>query len=147
MRLLKRGIKNDPVLRAMKTCMVCGNVTELLRFRCPQCSSEMFDALRPEHLDWKLVEEANGRQQLSSQHVDHGSRLFMQGLIDEALQEFEKAIEINPFNATAHGNIGVIYLRRGKPKDALRWYERALEIDPEVAGAKEMVERVRAQLA
>jgi tetratricopeptide (TPR) repeat protein len=87
-----------------------------------------------------------GRQQLSQQHVDQGSRLFQQGLLDEAVREFERAIEVNPWNATAHGNIGVVFLRRGEPREALRWFERALEIDPEVPGAKAMVEQVQRQL-
>jgi tetratricopeptide (TPR) repeat protein len=140
------GLGDDPVHNAKKTCLSCSEVTELLRFRCPRCSSEMFDASRPGLADPGLIDVMQGRQRISQQHTDHGSRLFMQGLADEALQEFEKAIEANPWNATAHGNIGVILLRRGEPQEALKRFERALESDPHVAGAREMVEKVRDQL-
>lgn len=124
--------------------MQCGEVIELLRFRCPRCSSEMFDVAST-GAEPELVDAALRRQQLSGQHVDQGGRLFQQGLADEALQEFKRSIEANPWNATAHGNIGVIFLRRDQLREALRWFERALEIDPTVPGAREMVERIRSQ--
>jgi Tfp pilus assembly protein PilF len=136
---------DDRVLAATKKCAQCGQITELLRFRCPQCSSEMFDTAStgagPE-----LVDAMLGRQKLSQQHVDQGGRLFQQGLTDEATEEFHKAIEANPWNATAHGNIGVIYLRQGQPKEAVKWFERALEIDPNVPGGKDMLEAAKRQL-
>jgi Tfp pilus assembly protein PilF len=126
--------------------MQCGEVVELLRFRCPRCSSELFDVAAAGAADPEFVEAMQGRQQLSLQHVDQGGRLFQQGLMDEALQEFQRAIEANPWNATAHGNIGVVFLRRGQPREALKWFERALEIDPQVPGGKEMAEQARRQL-
>lgn len=135
-------MNDEPIDDARKKCMQCGEVVELLRFRCPGCGLEMFDVVSaaPE-----LVEEMYGRQQRSMQHVDQGGRLFKQGLADEAVDEFERAIEADRWNATAHGNIGVIHLRAGDPAEALRWFERALEIDPRLPGGKEMVDAARHQ--
>lgn len=131
------------LLKAMKSCLKCGKETELLRFRCPHCSSELF-MIPP---DQELHEDMLAHQKLSLQHVDQGSRLFKQGLFDQAEQEFSKAIEANPWNATAKGNIGVVLLRQGKPQKALCWFERALEIDPNVPGAKEMAKEARHQMS
>jgi tetratricopeptide (TPR) repeat protein len=131
------------VLEAVKTCAGCGKESELLRFRCPHCGSEGFSMVP----DQELVESMHGHQKLSQQHVDHGSRLFQQGLLDEALEEFGKALEANPWNATATGNTGVVFLRKGRPEEALKWFERALEIDPHVPGARQMAETARNQLA
>lgn len=127
---------------ARKKCLQCGEEVELLRFRCPNCGFEMFTltSATPE-----LMELARGRQQISQQHVDQGGRLFQQGLADEALREFQLAIEANPFNATAHGNIGVVFMRRAEPGEAFEWFERALEIDPNVPGGKEMLDEARRQ--
>jgi len=131
------------ILNAVKICSHCQNKTELLRFRCPYCSSEIFFMISP---NAELDDAMHAHQKLSQDHVDRGSRLFMQGMLDEALQEFSKAIEANPWNATAHGNIGVIFLRQGKPKKAHKYFKRALEIDPRVPGGKKMEEEARKQL-
>lgn len=137
----------EALVAARKSCSSCGEEIEMLRYRCPRCSSEMFifypwwGVIFPE-----LVEVAQTRQLLASERVDRGSLLFKQGMADEALQEFHQAIKVNPWNATAHANIGLVYFRRGQLKEALRWWERALEIDPHVGGVTEMVERVRREL-
>ena len=145
-QLKQELLPNDRgVLAAKKKCVQCGEVLEMLRFRCPKCSSEMFDVIATGS-DHELVEVMQGRQKLSQQHVDQGGRLFQQGLADEALKEFQQAIEANPWNATAHGNVGVIFLRRGQRREALEWFERALEIDPNVPGVKDMVTQVQRQL-
>ncbi len=86
-------------------------------------------------------------QYAAGQHVDRGSLLFKEGRHDEAEAEFRQAIAANPWNATAHANIGVVMLRRDRLEDAIRWFEKALEIDPQVAGVREMLARKRAELA
>jgi Tfp pilus assembly protein PilF len=132
----------DALAAARKKCMQCGAETELLRFRCPSCASEQFTLTSASPELWEI---ARGRQQLSQQNVDEGGRLFQQGMVEQAQQKFHQAIEANPFNAIAHGNIGVIFLRRGEPKEATEWFERALEIDPAVPGGREMLEKARSE--
>ncbi len=114
----------------------------MLRFACPSCGSERFAVESEEHQ--QLMRD---RQRRSSQHVDRGGTLFQQGRHDEAEAEFRQAIEINPWNATAHGNIGVIFLRRGEPREAIRWLERALELNPRVPGGRECLEMAKNMLA
>jgi Tfp pilus assembly protein PilF len=138
-------MNDDQLLIARKKCGECGENTELLRFRCPRCGSEVFDFV-PTGADPELVSAMYARQKRSQQHVDRGGRLFQQGMHDEAFQEFQKAVEANPWNATAHGNIGVIFLRRGEPETALHWFKQAIEIDPNVPGGKAMLQKAQHQV-
>jgi WD40 repeat protein/tetratricopeptide (TPR) repeat protein len=126
----------------MKTCDGCGNEFELLRYACPRCgdSSATAPSAQAAGFMWRHQEEA-------SQHVDQGGLLFRQGRYDDAEQEFRTAIETNPWNATAHANIGMVMLRRDRLAEAIRCFERALEIDPRVAGVREMLAAQRAELA
>ena len=52
------------------------------------------------------------------------------GLIDEAITYAEKALKINPTNATLLSNIGVFYASKGRTNDAIEIFKRAAEHDP-----------------
>jgi tetratricopeptide (TPR) repeat protein len=130
------------VLDAVKICINCKKKIELLRFRCPYCGSEAFSTMP----DQELIESMQGYQMLSQQHVDQGARLFKQGFFDQAQKEFLKSIEANPWNATAHGNIGMVLLRKNRPREAIKWFKKALKIDPRVPGGKEMIEEAQNQI-
>ena len=47
-----------------------------------------------------------------------------------ALQEFERAVELNPNDYVAHTNIGIIYKKSGNFKRAEEKYKKALSINP-----------------
>jgi len=125
---------------SLKTCSGCGNEFELLRYACPRCGSMAAAPPSQEALEFMQM-----RQKRVSGHVDRGSLLFKAGRLDEAEGEFRRAIDANPWNATAYGNLGVVMLHRDQPDDALEWFEKALEIDPAVPGVKEMVSKMRAE--
>jgi Tfp pilus assembly protein PilF len=36
----------------------------------------------------------------------------------------KKAVEINPMDATAHGNMGTIFLRQGQYEKAISWLKK-----------------------
>jgi len=48
---------------------------------------------------------------------------------------FSSAIELDPGDATAYYNLGVIAQDAGKEADAIGMYRRALELDPHLAEA------------
>ena len=54
---------------------------------------------------------------------------------DAAIREFRSAIALNPENADAHFNLGVILGPRGQLNDAITHLERAVEINPRNADA------------
>lgn len=62
--------------------------------------------------------------------VDLGARLKDQGLLDQALREFERAIEINPTMSTAYMGAGDIYRERGDYVSAEQHYGQAAQNAP-----------------
>ena len=67
-------------------------------------------------------------------HTILGSTLKNQGQLDEAIQCFRTALEIDPESAGAHNNLGNIFKDQGKLDDAIACYQRTLQIEPDRAG-------------
>jgi protein O-mannosyl-transferase len=59
--------------------------------------------------------------------------LLTTGHTDEAITDLEKALQIDPNYAEAHGNLGNAFLRKGRTRDAIAEYRRGLEIAPRSA--------------
>lgn len=66
-------------------------------------------------------------------HYYLASTLNDKGLVDEAIQEFEKAIKMNPNDADVHENLGVALTNKGLFDEAIRQFGEALRLDPNVA--------------
>lgn len=67
---------------------------------------------------------------------------FLNSKYDEAIDEFRKVLEINPGNAEAYYNLGLIYENRNRPDDAKEMYEKALSIDPDYRLAREHLNKL-----
>jgi len=63
-------------------------------------------------------------------HVTHGYLLDAVGDMDGAERAYLRALELEPGNAKAMNNLGVVALRRGGPTSAARHFSRALRHDP-----------------
>ncbi len=50
------------------------------------------------------------------------------GNANKALEFYEKALELNPYEGTAYTNIGVIYLLRCEYEEAKQWYDKGLPL-------------------
>ncbi|PIS36885.1 MAG: hypothetical protein COT35_08850 [Nitrospirae bacterium CG08_land_8_20_14_0_20_52_24] len=57
------------------------------------------------------------------------------GLVDEAIEQYEKALEINPNYALALANLGNNYRKKGYPGRAKALYEKAIKVNPKYTGA------------
>ena len=68
-------------------------------------------------------------------HNDLGYVLAAQGRTAEAIEHYQKALEINPHSAEAHLNWGILLARQGRTAEAIEHYQKALEIDPDYADA------------
>jgi len=64
-------------------------------------------------------------------HYHIGAQLLKLKRYDEAIQEFEKALSINPKDPRAHNDLGVIYKDRGNLQKAESYFINSIEIEPE----------------
>ena len=85
--------------------------------------------------DWKDGLTLWSKTVKSSPHssVAHGSlgHAYQQlGRLDEAIEEYKRAIAIYPDDYKAHYNLGVVYDQQGALDKAVQSYQRAIRINP-----------------
>lgn len=76
----------------------------------------------PAHADSKSTKQ-------SKQQVEFGIQVARQGLWREAIFRWEKAVELDPDNASARNNLAVAYEQDGQFELAEQNYERALDLN------------------
>lgn len=59
-----------------------------------------------------------------------GNNAYMNGEYEKALEYFDRALKIDPENASAWSNRGVVLKMLGRNEEAMKSYNRAIEIDP-----------------
>jgi tetratricopeptide (TPR) repeat protein len=73
----------------------------------------------------------------SEKRIQKGKEQLLSGELDAALDEFNKALDMDPDNPHAHLNIGVAHKLKGDRELATKSLERARELDPKgPAGAE-----------
>jgi len=66
----------------------------------------------------------------SDKLYNQGTELLKKGQYDQAIANFDKAIEINPRYAEAYNNRGIAYTKKGQYDKAISDYNKAIELDP-----------------
>ena len=56
--------------------------------------------------------------------------LYDQKQYNQAIEWYQRALELDPKNVNARTDLGTAYFYSGRPKDALREYDKSLAIDP-----------------
>ena len=64
-----------------------------------------------------------------------GNALLQKGHVNEAIAQYQKALQINPNRADADINLGNALIRKGSVDEAIAHYQKALQIKPDFAGA------------
>ena len=64
-----------------------------------------------------------------AQHNNRGLNYLDQDKTEEAVVEFEKAIQLAPKNEKSHYNFGVAYYRQGQLEKADRRFQQAIQLD------------------
>jgi GT2 family glycosyltransferase/glycosyltransferase involved in cell wall biosynthesis/Flp pilus assembly protein TadD len=63
-------------------------------------------------------------------NIEHGEELFAKGDFVGAFEAFLSAVSLNPKDARAYNNLGVVYWKAGNNLDALKNFRKALALDP-----------------
>lgn len=69
------------------------------------------------------------------QHNELGVQLLEEGRYDEAIVEFNRAIELAPKLAMAYTNRGSAYINKGELDKAIADCDKAIDLDPKLAEA------------
>ena len=66
----------------------------------------------------------------AGEHLNRASELYKAGKLEEAVTEYNKALEANPENAAAYLGIAAAYRDLGKTSQAIKHLEKAASLDP-----------------
>ena len=64
-----------------------------------------------------------------------GDTFRRQGKLDDAIEQYEQSLRINPDHADVLNNLGATFAKQGKLKESIPPFERALRLKPEFADA------------
>lgn len=78
---------------------------------------------------------ADGAEEAVTQHNDRGRELSKQGKTSQAIDEFLKAIELNPKDTASRFQLAAIYEREGRLDEAVYHYEKIVNVEPRNATA------------
>ena len=82
---------------------------------------------------WRTTIARNPNSSLAYNNL--GNYFLQNRRLDEALAQFQIALEIDPRYAVAHNNLGAALCQNGRVDEAVAHYRKALEIEPRYAQA------------
>ncbi|MGD9146785.1 MAG: tetratricopeptide repeat protein [Anaerolineae bacterium] len=74
-----------------------------------------------------------GQSEPAEDHFKRGNELSLSGEFEEAVAEYEQALEDEPENVDVLSNLGVAYYNLGQLDKAIEQYSKAIEIAPKDA--------------
>ncbi len=82
--------------------------------------------------NWALALDKMGKhcEAQSKSAIAAGIALYRDGKYDEAITNYQKAIDLDPKYANVYNNIGDALYRQGKYEKAISNYKRAIDLDP-----------------
>lgn len=83
--------------------------------------------------NWPILSKDRMR---AATEVRWGTALRAQDRLDEAVEHYRRAIELDPQQAGAHSALGLILRAGGRADEAVEHYRAALELDPENAATR-----------
>lgn len=100
---------------------------------------EVESELRPEMV------EKTAKEKQTARHLSTAEVMVKRGQIDSAINELQKALEINPELGEAHGQLGCLYIDKGKLAEAKKELDKSYEINPDYLPANICDARVLAE--
>ncbi len=97
----------------------------------------MGDALREMNVTEQQEEERREKEEslTARDHFLRGRRASKEGCKQDAIQEYTKAIEMDPSYASAYNSRGILYKELGDHQKALEDYNKAIELNSDYAAA------------
>jgi serine/threonine protein kinase len=80
---------------------------------------------------------------LAEKRFERGVTYYQQGRLDEAIREFQAALDIDPSRAEVHCKLGAVYFEQACLDDSVRELRAALRIDPNNAEAHCQMGKIR----
>src|SRR3990172_1554766 len=74
--------------------------------------------------------EAQPRSDEAIKRNNFGTGLLKQERLEEAVTEFQRAVELDPEYTAARLNLGYLYDRLGRLEEAMAEYRKVIELDP-----------------
>lgn len=68
--------------------------------------------------------------QVAVNHFNLGLLYHKNNKLHKALEEYKKALDLDPLNARVHNNLGMVYKELGKLPRAISQYQKAIAVDP-----------------
>jgi tetratricopeptide (TPR) repeat protein len=81
-------------------------------------------------------------QTLSILYTNYATMQMREGLIDEAYDNFKKALEYDENNWVACSNLGRIMYNKGWIKEAVQYWRKAINLNPQLTDIKDRLERI-----
>ena len=75
------------------------------------------------------LNEAYAQKKNDRYYVRHGNRFYRDSTYAKAQVDYQKAIEKDASNPTAHYNLGNAFLAQGQPQEAMKNYESAIRLE------------------
>jgi tetratricopeptide (TPR) repeat protein len=79
-------------------------------------------------------------------HFWYAENLMIQKRFNEAIEEFNLALELDPVSLIINASLGMQYYYKGEPEKALQQVKKAMEMDPNFAQARLMACGIHAYL-
>jgi len=80
---------------------------------------------------WRTTLARNPDCQMA--YINLGKTLDEQGDVEQAMAQFQKALQINPNFVEAHNDLGIMLFEKGRVDEAIAQYQKALQSDPDNA--------------
>jgi len=74
--------------------------------------------------------------------MEMGKFYFLNSKYDEAIEEFENVLNINPRNAEAYFQIGITKEAKNEIDCAKKMYEKAIKLNPHNKSARERLDKL-----